>query len=50
MGEIMKEMSQTMQYYYPFTAIVAKGMHFKVSKLTIGGYTIETVDRRGAYH
>jgi hypothetical protein len=33
--------------------IAAKGnAHFKVSKLTIGGYTIgiKTVDRRGAYH
>jgi DNA repair protein RecN (Recombination protein N) len=51
MGE-MKEMSQTMQIFAitHLPQIAAKGnAHFKVSKLTIGGYTIGT-DRRGAYH
>jgi DNA repair protein RecN (Recombination protein N) len=43
MGEIMKEMSQTMQIFAitHLPQIAAKGnAHFKVSKLTIGGYTI----------
>jgi DNA repair protein RecN (Recombination protein N) len=42
MGE-MKEMSQTMQIFAitHLPQIAAKGnAHFKVSKLTIGGYTI----------
>jgi DNA repair protein RecN (Recombination protein N) len=40
MGEIMKEMSQTMQIFAitHLPQIAAKGnAHFKVSKLTIGG-------------